>query len=140
VVKNNRITQLDNDYATIWYYPDEGIIHHRFLQPISGEAFQTVLMTGLHLMREHKATKWLSDDRNNSNLPAEDSAWSQDYWLPRAAGAGWKYWAMLLPLKARGRINVDRLIAFVAEKYAINIRTFSDEDEAWQWLAQQDRT
>jgi hypothetical protein len=140
VVKNNRITQLENDYATIWYYPDEGIIHHRFLQPISGETFQTVLMTGLHLMREHKATKWLSDDRNNSNLPAEDSAWSQDYWLPRAAGAGWKYWAMLLPLKARGRINVDRLIAFVAEKYAINIRTFSDDDEAWHWLAQQDRT
>ncbi|MEJ2425304.1 MAG: hypothetical protein P8101_12730, partial [Candidatus Thiodiazotropha sp.] len=121
-------------------YPDEGIIHHRFLQPISGEAFQAVLMTGLRLMREQKATKWLSDDRNNSNLPAEDSAWSQDYWLPRAAGAGWKYWAMLLPLKARGRINVDRLIAFVAEKYAINIRTFSDDDEAWQWLAQQDRT
>jgi hypothetical protein len=140
VVKNNRITQLENDYATIWYYPDEGIIHHRFLQPISGEAFQAVLMTGLRLMREQKATKWLSDDRSNSNLPAEDSAWSQEYWLPRAAAAGWKYWAMLLPLKARGRINADRLIAFVAEKYAINIRTFSDDDEAWQWLAQQDRT
>ncbi len=130
-----RITQIENEYACLWFYPEEGIIHHRFLQPIAGEAFQFVLMTGLRLMQEQGAKKWLSDDRNNANLPAEDSAWSQDYWLPRAVAAGWEYWAMLPPTRARGRINVERLSAYVRDHYRITIEVFSDPDKAWRWLA-----
>ncbi len=134
---NSRITQLENDYAMLWYYPEQGIIHHQFLQPISDEAFRNVLMTGLRLMQEHGADKWLSDDRKNSILPAEDSAWSQDYWLPRAYQAGWKYWAMLPPARARGRINVERLTAHVADTYAIELKIFQDPDLALQWLMRQ---
>jgi hypothetical protein len=132
-----RITKIENEHALLWYYPNQRIIHHQFLQPISGEAFQSVLMAGLDLMREHGAEKWLSDDRNNSILPAEDSAWSQDYWLPRAYQAGWKYWAVLPPAKARGRINMQRLMDFVGEQRKVKIQIFSDPDDAWQWLLQQ---
>jgi hypothetical protein len=132
-----RITQLENEFANLWYYPEEGIIHHQFLQPVADEAFRSVLMTGLGVMQTHNAVKWLSDDRLNSILPAEDSAWSQDYWLPRAYKAGWKYWAMIPPNKARGRINVERLMAFVAELYNIKLKVFSDPDKAWEWLVQQ---
>ena len=133
----NRVTQIENDYACLWFYPEEGIIHHQFLQPICGEEFQSVLMSGLRLMQEHGAVKWLSDDRGNTNLPAEDSAWSQDYWLPRAVKSGWKYWAMLPPTKARGRINVERLFGFVKQQYGVTAEIFTDPDEAWQWLTHQ---
>ncbi|MES9969282.1 MAG: hypothetical protein ABW092_04560 [Candidatus Thiodiazotropha sp.] len=133
----NRITQVESEYACLWFYPDEGIIHHQFLQPISGDDFKTVLMSGLHLMEEYGAQKWLSDDRKNSILPAEDSAWSQDYWLPRAIQAGWKYWAVLPPIKARGQINMKRLVEYVGERQNIEIEIFSDPDQAWQWLARQ---
>jgi hypothetical protein len=132
-----RITKIENEHAFLWYYPNQRIIHHQFLQPISGEAFQSVLMAGLDLMREHGAEKWLSDDRKNSILPAEDSAWSQDYWLPRAYQAGWKYWAVLPPAKARGRINMQRLMDFIGEQRKVKVQVFSDPDDAWQWLLQQ---
>jgi len=95
-------------------------------------------MSGLRLMQEHGAKKWLSDDRNNANLPPEDSAWSLDFWLPRAVKAGWKYWAMLPPTKARGRINIERLSGYVTERYAITFETFTHPQKAWQWLVSRD--
>jgi hypothetical protein len=132
-----RITKLENDYAKLWYYPNERIIHHQFLQPVFGTAFQAVLMTGLGLMKQYHARKWLSDDRLNSILPPEDSAWSQDYWLPRAYQAGWKYWAVLQPMKSRGRINMERLMEFVGKSKEMKIELFTDPDEAWKWLSEQ---
>lgn len=131
------VTLFENEHASLWYYPEEGIIHHEFHQPTYGEDFQAVLMSGLHLMKMHKAQKWLSDDRNNTILPPEDGAWSQDYWLPRAIEAGWKYWAMLPPAKARGRINIERLSSFVVAQHNVRFKVFTDPDEAWQWLAAQ---
>ena len=136
-IMTQKITQLENEHASLWFYPDEGIIHHKFHHPTCGEDFQKVLLTGLQVMKEYKASKWLSDDRNNTNLPAEDSAWSQDIWLPRAIKAGWKYWAMLPPVKARGRINIERLTGFVVEQYKITVEIFTNPDDAWTWLAQQ---
>ena len=133
---SRKITHLENDHASLWLYPDEGIIHHKFHKPTCGEEFQKVLMTGLQVMKDYKARKWLSDDRNNTNLPAEDSAWSQDIWLPSAVKAGWKYWAMLPPVKARGRINIERLTSYVVERHRITVKTFSNPDDAWAWLAQ----
>jgi len=134
---NTKITLIDNEFTCLWYYPNFGIVHHKFLQPVAGDAFRTVLMSGLKLLREEGAQKWLSDDRNNSILEAEDSAWSQEYWLPRAMETDWRYWAVLPPAKARGRINMERLTGYVGEQRKVQISLFSDPDLAWQWLARQ---
>jgi hypothetical protein len=134
---DSRITQLENVYASLWYYPDEAIIHHKILQPIAGDEFRNLLLTGLRTFKEHSAQKWLSDDREQSFFNAEDSAWAQDYWLPLAIKAGWKHWAMLPPENARGKVNIKRLMDYVAERYRINTKLFSDPDEALEWLIDQ---
>jgi hypothetical protein len=133
----NRVTLIENEYAYLWYYPDASIVYHKFLQPVSDESFRNVLLTGLNLLREDGAKKWLSDDRNNSILSAEDSGWSQDFWLPRALKTDWEYWAVLPPSKARGQVNMKRLVGYVSELRRISIEVFTDPDEAWQWLYQQ---
>ena len=134
---NTIIPIIENEYARLWYYPVAGIVHHKFLQPASDDAFRKVLTSGLKLLKEHGAQKWLSDDRENSILSAESSAWSQDYWLPLAVKAGWKYWAMLPTANPRGQVNLKRLMKYVNETYGIRVEVFSDPDAAWQWLAQQ---
>jgi hypothetical protein len=134
---NSRITLLENQFAHMWYYPDELIIHHKILQPIGGDEFRNLLLTGLRTLKEHGANKWLSDDRNHSFLNAEDSAWSQDYWLPLAVKAGWKHWAMLPPDNARGHVNIKRLMDYVEERYRINTKLFSDPEDALEWLIDQ---
>jgi hypothetical protein len=132
-----QITLIENDYACLWYYPDSGIIHHKFLQPVSGDRFREVLTAGLGPLQKHGAQKWLSDDRNNAILSADDSAWSQEYWLPLALQAGWKYWAMLPPLRSRAQLNITRLAEYVGEICNVEIKLFSDPDTARNWLAQQ---
>lgn len=132
-----KITLIENGYACLWFYPNSGIIHHKFLQPISGDKFREVLLTGLDLLERRGAQKWLSDDRNNSVLSAEDSAWSQEYWLPRALEAGWKYWAMLPPIRTRAQLNITRLVEFVEEMSDVSVKLFTDPDAARQWLVQQ---
>jgi hypothetical protein len=132
-----RITVIDSDAACLWYHPGAGIVHHQFNKPVGGDVFQNVLMVGLRLLNEHHARKWLSDDRANAMLPADDSAWSQEYWLPRAVQAGWKYWAVIPPAKARGRVTMKRLMSFVGEEAGVTIRIFSESEQALQWLAEQ---
>jgi hypothetical protein len=132
-----RITLIENEYACLWYYPNARIIHHKLLQPVSGGIFREVLMTGLNLLQERGVRKWLSDDRNNSVLSAEDSAWSQEFWLPRALAAGWKYWAMLPPTRTRAKLNTTRLVEFVEAMSDVTVELFTDPDAARKWLAQQ---
>ncbi len=35
----NRTTEIDNEFVTMWYYPDEKIVHHQFHKFISGGRF-----------------------------------------------------------------------------------------------------
>jgi hypothetical protein len=134
---STKITVIESDSAYLWFYPEHGIVHHQFLKPLTGDTFQRVLLAGLRLLNEHHAQKWLSDDRGNPLLSADDSAWSQDYWLPRAREAGWKYWAVVLPDKARGQVVMRRLMSFVGEESGVILDVFPDPDSALQWLMKQ---
>ncbi|HLP75621.1 MAG TPA: hypothetical protein VK327_01775 [Candidatus Paceibacterota bacterium] len=132
-----KITVFESDSASLWFHPEPGIVHHQFRKPLDSETFQKVLLAGLQLMNEHHARKWLSDDRGNSSLSADDSAWSQEFWLPRAVKAGWKYWAMVPPEKARGQLTVQRLTSHVGEESGVTINLFADPERALQWLMEQ---
>ena len=127
------ITILNNDYATLMYYPDKKIVHHVFHKPISGPEFRSVLNKGADLLQEHGAAKWLSDDRNNSALSSEDTEWSKTVWFPRAAAAGWKFWALVVPPDLMARMNLKE---FVDTYYEQGLRTmvFVDPQEALEWL------
>jgi hypothetical protein len=127
---------LGNEFASLWFYPESGIVHHEFHQPIAGQAFKDVLLTGLRLFQEGRATKWLSDDRANTMLPPEDSEWSGGFWLPRIARLGWTHWAIVLPGKRLGQVNMKRIIGEVTD-HRVAVETFSDPAQAMAWLERQ---
>lgn len=129
-----RILQMESEYALLWHDPDLHLIHHQILKPIFGEAFRELLLTGLRVLKETGADRWLSDDRANAILPAEDSDWSDHYWFPRVVKAGWKYWALVLPEKRLAQINMERLTANVAAGGVV-VRFFSKPEDARDWLA-----
>jgi hypothetical protein len=127
---------LENEFASLWFYPETGIVHHEFHKPISGQAFKEVLLLGLTLFQDGRAKKWLSDDRANTMLPPEDSEWSSESWLPRMVRLGWTHWAIVLPKKLLGQVNMRRIISEVTEK-RVTAETFSDPIQAMVWLEQQ---
>ena len=65
-------TIIDSPFATLWYYPDRKIVHHRIHKFIFGKDFRDLLMAGTEVLRKNQAAKWLSDDRSNSVLAKED--------------------------------------------------------------------
>ena len=131
-----RETILENEHFSLWYYPEEKIIHHKLHKFIYGEAFKSCLNRGTEALQEIKATKWLSDDRLNAALSEEDSVWGRDDWLPRTVKAGWKFWALVMPEKATGQMMMRRLIKDMAEQ-GLTIEVFDDVDEALAWLKNQ---
>lgn len=128
-----KTTITETEYATLWYHPDTKIVHHQFHKFIHGEEFRQVLEKGLEIFKQHGATKWLSDDRLNSTTTAEDGAWAVTDWSPRVTQAGWKYWAIVMPDKIVGKLNMQRFIEENGKK-GVTIDIFGDPEEALKWL------
>ncbi len=127
---------LENEQATLWYHPDKKIVHHQFHQFIYGQAFRDVLTRGAEIFEQYGAQKWLSDDTGNSALTKEDSDWALNEWQPRIMAAGWKYWAIVMPEKIIGQMNMKRWAKTYGEK-GITVEMFSDPDAAMRWLESQ---
>ena len=126
-------TIIDNEYATLKYYPQEKVMHHTFKKPIGGTEFRAILNGGAELLARHGASKWLSDDRLNGAMSDEDTQWSMTDWFPRAMKGGWKYWALVVPADVLGKINMKEFIDMYWEK-GLRIMVFVDPAEAWKWL------
>ena len=132
----SRTMVLKNPHLTLWIHPDAKIVHHKFNKFTHGDAFRNGLDTGLELLKEHKAAKWLSDDRKNSALPREDMEWARTVWAPSAIKEGWKHWAVVPPINIVGQMNIKKCIEIYTEM-GLNVKTFKDPDEALNWLEQQ---
>jgi hypothetical protein len=130
------ITILDNDYATLQYHPETKIVHHQFHKPISGDPFREVLTKGAEACEEYGAIKWISDDRANSAIPPEDGQWAENVWVPRVLAVGWKYWAIVMPAKIIGQMNMQ-YFKKQNEERGVTVQVFSDPTEAMTWLENQ---
>ncbi len=130
------VKALDNDAVTVYYHPDTKIVHHEFHTSAYGQPFRDALSKGVDLMKRNGGCKWLSDDRNNSALPQDDATWAQTIWFPAVKAAGWKHWAVVMPAKVLGQLNMKQWMSLYSGM-GINARAFSDPKEAMAWLAAQ---
>jgi hypothetical protein len=129
-------TILENEFATLLYYPESKIIHHCFHKPTFGKSFRSTLLEGLKILKQHHAKKWLSDDRENSALGRENTDWSQNIWGPQARAAGWNCWAIVLPTDLVGQMNMRQFIELNLKK-GVSVSVFSEPAQALAWLEQQ---
>lgn len=124
---------FENHWATVVYETDDHYIYHTIHEPVSGQPLHDVLNAGLDALQVHGAIKWLSDDRQNAALTPEDVEFSLSDWGPRAAQAGWKYWALVVPQEMAGRASMrDVIEAF--HNLGVRVMVFTDLDAAHQWL------
>jgi hypothetical protein len=127
---------IDDDAVSLWYHPKTKIVHHELKVFVHGERFRNVLEKGLEAFIQNHACKWLSDDRGNGPLKPADAEWALNDWAPRVMAAGWKYWAVVLPEKVLGQMNMKRWITTYAEQ-GVTAEAFTDPREAMRWLAEQ---
>ncbi len=124
---------LDNEWATVRYEPVGKYIYHTFHQPISGDPFRHVLNVGLDFLTANNVQKWLSDDRKNAEFSPEDIAFSVEDWGPRAAKAGWKYWALVVPEDIAARGGMQDIIDTFFD-LGVRVAIFTNLEKAENWL------
>lgn len=127
---------MENPYVSLVYDDTNHIVYHTVLQPVEGEPLRQVLNAGVDLLKKHKSSKWLSDDRNNGPLSQDDIVYGLHDWGPRAAAAGWKYWALVVPESLAGRDVMSDLVNAYFE-LGVRVGIFTNPTEAKAWLNKQ---
>ncbi len=131
-----RETILDNEHVTVWYDPERKIVLHQFHMFVFGPELRNGMNAGAEALRKNGAQKYLSDDRKNSAIPQVDVEWGRVEWLPRMLTAGWKYWAIVLPLNPIGKMNMRRIARGFAAK-GLKIEFFDRPEDGMDWLEKQ---
>ncbi len=129
-------TIIDNEAVALRYYPRTKIVHHELRRFVQGAELRQVLEKGLEIFIAHHACKWLTDDRGNGPLTPADTEWGLTSWSPRVIAAGWKFWAVVMPEKVLGQMNMRRWIQAYAEK-GVTASAFGDPEDAMMWLEAQ---
>jgi hypothetical protein len=124
---------IETPTVVLRYHTDKKIVHHELRQFVHGETFRQVLEKGLEIFRKRGAKKWLSDDRGNGPLKPADADWALNDWAPRVMAANWKAWAVVMPEKVLGQMNMKRWIETYAAQ-GVTVQAFTDPDEALIWL------
>jgi hypothetical protein len=131
----SQTTVVDNEYITIVYIPEKKMVYHTIHKPVGGQIFRDALNAGTEALKKNKAYKWLSDDRKNGPLSAEDADWGFNDWNRRTIAAGWKYWAVVVPEQAASAGTLTKTIMDLA---TLNLRmmVFTNLEAAMKWLDQ----
>jgi len=127
------IVLIDSPAVSLRYHPRSKIVHHEIRRFVHGDEFRAILERGLVVLKERAAYKWLSDDRGNGPLKPTDADWALNDWAPRVMKAGWKFWAVVMPEKVLGQMNMKRWIETYAAQ-GVTVQAFSDPHEALRWL------
>jgi hypothetical protein len=122
--------------ASVWLYPGRKVVHHQIHQPLSTAQLRSLLDDVARCLIDHRATKWLADDRNLGELDAALLPWIEQDMVPRTMNAGWRHWALILPqLPGAARIMQD--VAATLAISGLTVFAFNDLAAANAWLDSQ---
>ena len=93
-------------------------------------------MKGALAFEQYVCTKWLSDDRKFGAIHPDDKKWGDTVWQPLMMDAGWRYWAMVLPQRVVGQLNIQKLVDEY-EKLGVVCSFHLDPKDALDWLLKQ---
>ncbi len=131
-----KIQIANTDKYEIYCYPKERIIHHIVKKFVYGDDFKNLMNQGADAFIKYRCNKWLSDDRSSSVLKKEDIQWGQENWEPRVLKNGWKYWAIVMPDTAVGKMTMKPII----ERYAslgLKVEIVASAEAGLEWLKKQ---
>lgn len=126
-------TVMENEFAAVWYHPEEKVVHHKVRKWMSADGFKKMLTAGADCLEKHHCQKWLSDERANAVVPPGIAEWGQQVWTPRVLKAGFKWWAILMPDKATGKLSMRGFIDMY-RGLGVTVEIFADEQSAMAWL------
>jgi len=124
---------VDNEYITVQYLPEIRSIYHIIHKPIDGQPLKDALSAGTDALKQYGVCKWLSDDRKNGQQSEDFFLWGLKEWSPRTVAAGWKYWAIVVPVELASAGTMAPAIESFFE-LGLRVMVFTDVEKAKAWL------
>lgn len=124
---------FDKPWMTIRF--DEGLqaVHLEWKRYAEGEEFRAGFNIGLELLQQKKVSRWLGDCRLLGPMTQADQQWINQDWHPRAAAAGMRWVAIVLPKAAVARLGMTSIKARVNQVDLV-MSNFADLESARAWL------
>lgn len=108
-------------------------VHLEWKRYAEGEEFRSGFNVGLDLLIKTRVSRWLGDCRLLGPMTQADQQWINQDWHPRAAAAGLRWVALVLPKAAVARLGLKYVIKRV-EQAELAINNFTDIESARAWL------
>lgn len=126
-------TVFDDEFMSLWYYPDTGVVHHRIKGYLPQGGFRKLLDASAELLEKYRASKYVSDDRDNVVVDPDDIRWADDHWYPRVAKAGLRHWALVLPSTMVGTLQAKSILE-TRRRQGLDVEGFGRLEDAMAWL------
>ena len=127
------ITVFENEYLTMKFSPECGIIYQTIHKPCTDEISKESIAFAYEIMKENGVAKWLIDNRKGGPHSPAVSEWAYQFWEEHLVETGWKYWAMVVPTDI---VSAVSLLDPFKKMYDLGLRiaAFMETDKAFQWL------
>jgi hypothetical protein len=125
---------LDTPYASVRWDGEGRWVFVEWKAWANSTEYRAVQEAVLLALRENRASRNLIDATHARVVSGDDQIWLIDDWIPRAAAAGRRWTAIVMPKSALGRTiseNIDRR----QQQNATSVEYFESVDDAAAWLS-----
>jgi hypothetical protein len=124
---------LDTPGTRLYWDSETQWIHIEYRKWYSAEEVHLGIETFLQALRDHRASKCLSDSRQRQPLPPEAQRELIEGWGPQAAVLGLKQLAIVVPQIQLGLVTVESLVR--GYRRYVETEAFATVEEAAAWLS-----
>lgn len=125
---------FDTTYITIFFNPEESLVHLRWKGFASSEQFREGLNFALEVVKENQVENWLGDLKMMQAIQPADEEWSTKVWYPRLAESALNKMAIVTSLDFLNNSSVRRIVNASADEISFETRYFVDVNDAHNWL------
>jgi hypothetical protein len=125
---------LDTPYVSVLWDGDGQWVFVEWKAWANSSEYRAVHEAVLLALRENRASRNLIDATHARVVSGDDQVWLIENWIPRAAAAGRRWTAIVMPKSALGRTiseNIDRH----HQPNATTVEYFETVEDAAAWLS-----
>ncbi|MCW5899443.1 MAG: hypothetical protein KIT10_09265 [Flavobacteriales bacterium] len=124
----------DDADGSIEVHPEQRLVKLVWKRPVAGEAYRSLLLRLLEVVRATGAKLWMSDGRKAGPILYDDQVWSMKEFTPQVMAAGLERIAIVNSEDGLNLLAVDRMVNATPPGAPYDIGFFEDPSIAQLWL------
>jgi uncharacterized Zn finger protein len=125
---------LDTPYVLVRWDADGPWVYVKWKAWANSTEYRAAQEVIIVAFRENHASRNLIDSTDRRVLSDDDQKWLVEDWMPRAAAAGRRWTAIVMPTSALGRTIAENIDNYARTKH-ITIEHFETVEAASAWLS-----